>query len=117
MSTSLSPERPKAQPNRHNSNISGSSINQAAATRGARGGAGSGAGALLRAWLAGHQERPYPTRAEKAALAFATHLSLAQISTWFANARRRLRKEERLAKLEVGRGKKTTATINTAPLL
>ncbi|KAL5971198.1 Iroquois-clas homeodomain protein IRX-6 [Taenia solium] len=88
----------------YNGNSNGSSVGRVASTRGVRGGAGSGAGALLRAWLAGHQERPYPTRAEKAALAFATRLSLAQISTWFANARRRLKKEGEMAKLGAGRG-------------
>lgn len=86
-----------------------------ASTRGVRGGAGSGAGALLQAWLAGHRERPYPTRTEKAALAFATRLSLAQISTWFANARRRLKKEE-MTKLVAGGEEKVTTAPNLTPL-
>ncbi|VUZ49399.1 unnamed protein product [Hymenolepis diminuta] len=49
--------------------------------------------AVLRAWLADHRDHPYPTRAEKTALALTTNLSLSQVSTWFANARRRLKKE------------------------
>nr|CUU97927.1 hypothetical transcript [Hymenolepis microstoma] len=48
---------------------------------------------VLRAWLADHRDHPYPTRAQKTALALATNLSLSQVSTWFANARRRLKKE------------------------
>ncbi|VDK36997.1 unnamed protein product [Taenia asiatica] len=100
----------------YNGNSSGSSVGRVASTRGVRGGVGSGAGALLRAWLAEHRERPYPTRAEKAALAFATRLSLAQISTWFANARRRLKKEGEMAKLGAGREEKATTAPNLAPL-
>ncbi|ESO08729.1 hypothetical protein HELRODRAFT_74370, partial [Helobdella robusta] len=49
--------------------------------------------ATLKTWLASHGKNPYPSKHEKIALAIATKMSLTQISTWFANARRRLKKE------------------------
>ncbi|KAK3086634.1 hypothetical protein FSP39_021250 [Pinctada imbricata] len=49
--------------------------------------------AALKAWLKEHRKNPYPTKAEKVMLAIVTKMSLTQISTWFANARRRLKKE------------------------
>ncbi|VDM31635.1 unnamed protein product [Hydatigera taeniaeformis] len=50
----------------------------------------------LKAWLMEHSTNPYPTKAEKLALAAETGMTFNQISTWFANARRRLKKENRM---------------------
>lgn len=50
----------------------------------------------LKAWLHQHLKNPYPTKAEKIMLAVITQMSLTQVSTWFANARRRLKKENKL---------------------
>ncbi|XP_076449482.1 uncharacterized protein LOC143285917 [Babylonia areolata] len=50
----------------------------------------------LKAWLHEHRKNPYPTKAEKIMLAIITKMTLTQVSTWFANARRRLKKESRL---------------------
>nr|AMB26733.1 iroquois 2/5 [Leptochiton asellus] len=47
----------------------------------------------LKAWLQDHRKNPYPTKAEKIMLAIITKMTLTQVSTWFANARRRLKKE------------------------
>ncbi|KAG7249760.1 hypothetical protein CRUP_029839 [Coryphaenoides rupestris] len=47
----------------------------------------------LKAWLNEHLKNPYPTKGEKIMLAIITKMSLTQVSTWFANARRRLKKE------------------------
>ena len=47
----------------------------------------------LKAWLFEHKKNPYPTKGEKIMLAIITRLTLTQVSTWFANARRRLKKE------------------------
>ncbi|XP_076449185.1 uncharacterized protein LOC143285672 isoform X2 [Babylonia areolata] len=49
--------------------------------------------APLKAWLHEHRKNPYPTKAEKIMLAIITQMTLTQVSTWFANARRRLKKE------------------------
>uniref|UniRef100_A0A8B9FT08 Homeobox domain-containing protein n=1 Tax=Amazona collaria TaxID=241587 RepID=A0A8B9FT08_9PSIT len=49
----------------------------------------------LKAWLARHPRNPYPSRGEKVTLAALSRMSLTQVSTWFANARRRLKKESR----------------------
>ncbi|PAA87792.1 hypothetical protein BOX15_Mlig016389g1 [Macrostomum lignano] len=51
------------------------------------------ASALLKAWMRQHADNPYPSKREKSALAALTNMSFAQISTWFANARRRLKKD------------------------
>ncbi|CAL1538593.1 unnamed protein product [Lymnaea stagnalis] len=51
----------------------------------------------LKAWLSDHKKNPYPTKAEKIMLAIITRMTLTQVSTWFANARRRLKKDNRLA--------------------
>ena len=45
----------------------------------------------LKAWLNEHKKNPYPTKGEKIMLAIITKMTLTQVSTWFANARRRLR--------------------------
>ncbi|XP_039353604.1 iroquois-class homeodomain protein IRX-3-like [Mauremys reevesii] len=50
----------------------------------------------LKAWLGQHLRNPYPSKGEKVLLAGTSKLSLGQVSTWFANARRRLRKEKQL---------------------
>ncbi|XP_059138632.1 homeobox protein caupolican-like isoform X2 [Physella acuta] len=50
----------------------------------------------LKAWLNEHKKNPYPTKAEKIMLAIITKMTLTQVSTWFANARRRLKKDSRL---------------------
>uniref|UniRef100_A0AAY4D1T9 Homeobox domain-containing protein n=1 Tax=Denticeps clupeoides TaxID=299321 RepID=A0AAY4D1T9_9TELE len=51
----------------------------------------------LKAWLNEHLKNPYPTKGEKVMLAIVTRMSLTQVSTWFANARRRLKKENRVS--------------------
>ncbi|CAL8297044.1 unnamed protein product [Lota lota] len=50
----------------------------------------------LKAWLLEHQKNPYPTKGEKIMLAIITRMTLTQVSTWFANARRRLKKENKV---------------------
>lgn len=50
----------------------------------------------LKAWLNEHRKNPYPTKAEKIMLAILTQMTLTQVSTWFANARRRLKKENKM---------------------
>src|SRR5690606_15347677 len=45
--------------------------------------------AVLKNWYEAHASHPYPTEEEKKELASATSLSVGQISTWFANTRRR----------------------------
>ncbi|OJJ54090.1 hypothetical protein ASPSYDRAFT_61436 [Aspergillus sydowii CBS 593.65] len=44
---------------------------------------------ILEQWLESRSDNPYPTKEEKACLAQRTGLAVAQVSTWFANARRR----------------------------
>lgn len=51
---------------------------------------------MLKAWLNEHRKNPYPTKGEKIMLAIITKMSLTQVSTWFANARRRLKKENKV---------------------
>ena len=53
--------------------------------------------ATLKAWLYEHRKNPYPTKGEKIMLAIITKMSLNQVSTWFANARRRLKKENKMS--------------------
>ncbi|XP_071874657.1 iroquois-class homeodomain protein mirror isoform X1 [Bombus fervidus] len=50
----------------------------------------------LKAWLNDHKKNPYPTKGEKIMLAIITKMTLTQVSTWFANARRRLKKENKM---------------------
>nr|XP_060630598.1 iroquois-class homeodomain protein IRX-2 [Anolis sagrei ordinatus] len=52
--------------------------------------------ATLKAWLQEHRKNPYPTKGEKIMLAIITKMTLTQVSTWFANARRRLKKENKM---------------------
>ncbi|CAJ0585206.1 unnamed protein product, partial [Mesorhabditis spiculigera] len=51
--------------------------------------------APLKAWLHEHKKNPYPSKQEKVILAVVTKMSMTQVSTWFANARRRLKKEHK----------------------
>ncbi|CAM2102173.1 unnamed protein product [Caretta caretta] len=51
----------------------------------------------LKAWLGQHLRHPYPSKGEKLMLAISSKMSLTQVSTWFANARRRLKKEKQLS--------------------
>ncbi|XP_046552732.1 uncharacterized protein LOC124262290 [Haliotis rubra] len=46
---------------------------------------------ILRAWLLDHPTDPYPSKIDKDLLMKNSGLSLSQVKTWFANARRRLR--------------------------
>lgn len=48
--------------------------------------------AVLVKWIEEHQSNPYPTKAEKQYLAYYSGMNLTQLSTWFANARRRIKK-------------------------
>ncbi|OQV23766.1 putative Iroquois-class homeodomain protein IRX-6 [Hypsibius exemplaris] len=50
----------------------------------------------LKHWLYEHRKNPYPTKGEKIMLAIVTKMTLTQVSTWFANARRRLKKENKM---------------------
>lgn len=50
----------------------------------------------MKAWLNEHKKNPYPTKGEKIMLAIITKMTLTQVSTWFANARRRLKKENKM---------------------
>lgn len=50
----------------------------------------------LKAWLQEHKDNPYPSKGEKILLAILTQMTLTQVSTWFANARRRLKKENKV---------------------
>jgi hypothetical protein len=50
----------------------------------------------LKAWLYQHRKNPYPTKGEKVMLAIISQMTLTQVSTWFANARRRLKKESKI---------------------
>ncbi|KAI6233053.1 putative iroquois-class homeodomain protein irx-1 [Aphelenchoides fujianensis] len=50
----------------------------------------------LKVWLQQHRKYPYPNKAEKMILAVMTRMTLTQVSTWFANARRRLKKENKM---------------------
>ena len=58
----------------------------------------------LKAWLQEHIKNPYPTKGEKIMLAIITKMTLTQVSTWFANARRRLKKENKMTWTSRNRG-------------
>lgn len=47
---------------------------------------------LLREWLIAHRHNPYPQKADKCQLMLMTGLTINQVSMWFANARRRIKK-------------------------
>ncbi|KAH3784631.1 homeobox protein araucan-like isoform X1 [Dreissena polymorpha] len=55
----------------------------------------------LKAWLYEHRKNPYPTKGEKIMLAIITRMTLTQVSTWFANARRRLKKESKMGDKDI----------------
>ncbi|KAL4234021.1 Cinnamoyl-CoA reductase 1 [Mactra antiquata] len=55
----------------------------------------------LKAWLYEHRKNPYPTKGEKIMLAIITRMTLTQVSTWFANARRRLKKESKMDEKDI----------------
>uniref|UniRef100_A0A0R3X461 Homeobox domain-containing protein n=1 Tax=Hydatigena taeniaeformis TaxID=6205 RepID=A0A0R3X461_HYDTA len=57
----------------------------------------------LKTWLQGHMNNPYPTKGEKIMLAIITKMTITQVSTWFANARRRLKKENKMTWLTSNR--------------
>lgn len=57
----------------------------------------------LKTWLRGHMNNPYPTKGEKIMLAIITKMTINQVSTWFANARRRLKKENKMTWLPSNR--------------
>ncbi|XP_065314387.1 iroquois-class homeodomain protein irx-1-like isoform X2 [Gordionus sp. m RMFG-2023] len=59
----------------------------------------------LKAWLIDHRKNPYPTKGEKIMLAIITKMTLTQVSTWFANARRRLKKESKAVLVFCDNGK------------
>jgi hypothetical protein len=44
---------------------------------------------VLKEWLYSHAKYPYPSQADKEAMAQETSLSIKQINNWFINARRR----------------------------
>lgn len=48
----------------------------------------------LKHWLTHNYNNPYPSKPEKIMLAIVSHMTLTQVSTWFANTRRRLKKEK-----------------------
>ena len=50
--------------------------------------------AMLRDWMADHKDNPYPSKAERITFTEVAQMAPIQVSTWFANARRRLRKEQ-----------------------
>lgn len=52
--------------------------------------------AALKEWLDEHSQNPYPTKGEKIMLSIITKMTLIQVSTWFANARRRMKKENKI---------------------
>lgn len=52
--------------------------------------------APLKDWLHAHRKNPYPSKNDKLMLAVGTGMTLTQVSTWFANARRRLKKENKM---------------------
>ena len=46
----------------------------------------------LREWLLRHRHHPYPNKEDKMVLAMETHMRVDQVSMWFANTRRQIRK-------------------------
>ncbi|VDK73920.1 unnamed protein product [Dibothriocephalus latus] len=71
--------------------------------------------AVLRNWLDTHRSNPYPTKDERDMLAVLTGLSQQQVSTWFANARRRLKKQNPL--IRKTNSLPATATVDMTRLL
>ncbi|VDO04192.1 unnamed protein product [Rodentolepis nana] len=50
----------------------------------------------LKKWLNAHLSNPYPNKGEKIMLSILSGMSITQVSTWFANARRRIKKEHQI---------------------
>ncbi|CAL8070819.1 unnamed protein product [Calicophoron daubneyi] len=73
--------------------------------------------ATLKAWLQEHIKNPYPTKGEKIMLAIITKMTLTQVSTWFANARRRLKKENKMTWTPKHRGEEMTGEDEDGELL
>ncbi|KAF0040746.1 hypothetical protein F2P81_006644 [Scophthalmus maximus] len=73
--------------------------------------------ATLKAWLSEHRKNPYPTKGEKIMLAIITKMSLTQVSTWFANARRRLKKENKMTWTPRNRSEDEDEEDNNTPLV
>ncbi|XP_052063581.1 iroquois-class homeodomain protein irx-5-like isoform X1 [Mytilus californianus] len=48
---------------------------------------------VLKAWLREHRKSPYPSKQEKIMFTQITKMTMTQVCTWFANARRRMKKE------------------------
>uniref|UniRef100_A0A183AWW8 Homeobox domain-containing protein n=1 Tax=Echinostoma caproni TaxID=27848 RepID=A0A183AWW8_9TREM len=78
----------------------------------------------LKVWLQEHIKNPYPSKGEKIMLAIITKMTLTQVSTWFANARRRLKKENKMSWHQktnnsgnnaTGRGSPMTQNSSSAP--
>ncbi|XP_018652451.1 iroquois homeobox family transcription factor [Schistosoma mansoni] len=68
----------------------------------------------LKAWLQEHIKNPYPTKGEKIMLAIITKMTLTQVSTWFANARRRLKKENKMTWTPKHRDKAESKLVNSS---
>lgn len=48
---------------------------------------------VLKEWLAGHEDCPYPTDLERVIMAKHGGVTVWQVCSWFANARTRLRRD------------------------
>lgn len=71
--------------------------------------------AMLKDWLDEHGANPYPTKGEKIMLTIITKMSLTQVSTWFANARRRMKKENRAQAWTAFNGMRAGPPVGPAP--
>ena len=69
--------------------------------------------ALLKDWLDEHRQNPYPTKGEKIMLSIISKMNMTQVSTWFANARRRMKKDNRAE--WIGRPVAPAAQSNCSP--
>lgn len=72
---------------------------------------------VLKRWLDAHAENPYPTENEKEALKEETGLTLNQITTWLANARRRgkARSKQAASPIPISPSAKAFAQANMDP--
>ncbi|KJZ75783.1 hypothetical protein HIM_04940 [Hirsutella minnesotensis 3608] len=71
---------------------------------------------VLRDWYACNFDHPYPTDAEKSALAEQSGLSRTQVINWFTNARRRDRQSKNNAALGIGSPMPKRLVATLAPL-
>ena len=73
--------------------------------------------AMLRDWMADHKDNPYPSKAERITFTEVAQMAPIQVSTWFANARRRLRKEqnERFARRSCGGSREAVSVSPQKP--